>query len=182
MSKADLKSYFFLVLALWPLGLFAQNLSYELEGFAGRYAILVLRGAVPAQTTATISSDGLSARISAPGVAYNPQASTKALPSLVKGLSLVAGSPNHDLIVNFSTPVELSAERGSTELRLIFKKKEGPAPKTKPLQTGFNNDSNSSGELIKDLSNENIRLKTELKSREREVSQLKAQLGAKNGR
>ncbi|MCB0309789.1 MAG: hypothetical protein KDD42_01060 [Bdellovibrionales bacterium] len=124
-----LLSQFLLAFCLVSTGL-ATELRYSVTGYGTRHVVVVLKGNIPNSLTTSMSSDGLSARVSGVNVAYLPENDRK-FPALVSTIQQLRRGATTDLIINLTRPAELSATPGSSALKLYLRTKEDTSHRNK---------------------------------------------------
>ncbi len=117
----------YVTLCLAALGLpspaSSAELRYQVRGYSGRQAVVVLTGAMSNNVTTTVSSDGRSIRISGVGVSFVPFDSA-ALPSIIANVQQVKRGQYTDLVIQLAQSSLLSASPSQSKLELYIKTKE----------------------------------------------------------
>lgn len=105
----------------------ADSISYQLTGFGSRQVLVSLAGAQKSTVTASMSSDGLSLRISGVSVSFLAGKS-QVTPALVSSVQSVQRGAYTDLVINLSSPAELTISPGTSDLKLFLTFKSGIKP------------------------------------------------------
>lgn len=121
--------YLAAMLMLDPAALLAGEIRYQVIGYASQHALVTLSGSSASKVTTSLSSDGLSVRISAPNAVFTAQ-ETQSLPTLITGIQQVKRGAFTDLVISLSAASTLSASPGAALTRLFIQTRSFGGAKT----------------------------------------------------
>jgi hypothetical protein len=100
----------------------ADEIKYEIAGYGGDRALLILTGKDSKSLTPSMNGTGTSARISGVQVTFRP-ANAAPLPTLISSVQQVKRGALTDLVINLSAATDLGITPGAADTRIYFKRK-----------------------------------------------------------
>lgn len=122
------------ILGLLPGLSWAGTITYDINSYGGKHAIVILSGEIGANVTANLSSDGLSIRVTASGVGFEPGPKGVA-GTLISEVQQVRRGASSDLVLNLSRASELSVTPSVNNIKLFIKARKQSAESSAPSST-----------------------------------------------